>query len=382
MKEHYVPTPRPVAVPYALVDDRLIHQIAQQRAIVRTAHGFLRHHYRHQILEWIHPEVGPGVAPPVILAGRAGPFRLSRLEPRAEAESKAVAGAGQESRAGADVRVQMVGGHVLHCFRPEDARAVEFAAVLEHLREAQVVAGGRYHAVAAGEERCRLGDVEQFRGLAGVYIGRRLREAIELVRGHVKAAVDHFQRLENALGEEHVQGLAGDDFHDATEHVGGMPVFPGSAGFEGERQLGERLDEIRQHPLLRKNPGVAVHLLDRRVLTEDAVSEARGMAHQVLYRDLALCVYQSQCGCAGSRVLDLYANFHVLELGYEPGHRLVQAEPAFLNQHHRRDADDGLGHRIDAENRVVAHRYFLFAVLPAEALRIREPAVARNQDDH
>src|SRR5882672_4977236 len=143
-------------VPCALIDDRLVNQIAQQRAIVRTAHGFLRHHYRYQILEWIHPEVGPGVAPPEILAGRAGPFRLSRLEPRAEAESEAVAGPGQEGRAGADVRVQMVGGHVLHRLWPEDARAVEFAAVLEHLREAQVVARGGHHAMAAGEERCRL----------------------------------------------------------------------------------------------------------------------------------------------------------------------------------------------------------------------------------
>jgi len=96
-----------------------------------------------------------------------------------------------------------------------------------------------------------------------------------------------FQGLEDALCQEHVQGLAGDDFHDAPSTSVECP-YSQVVRFEGERQLGERLDEIRQHPLLRKNSGVAIHFLDRCVLSEDSVSQTRGMAQQVLYRDLAL----------------------------------------------------------------------------------------------
>jgi len=87
---------RPVPVSCALVDDRLIHQIAQQRsdsADGATGSCDIITGTRSRV---IHPESRSGVAPQKILAGRAGPFRLSRLEPRAEAESEAVAGPGQK----------------------------------------------------------------------------------------------------------------------------------------------------------------------------------------------------------------------------------------------------------------------------------------------
>ena len=40
-----------VSASCGLLDDRLIHQVAQQRTIVRAAHGFLRHHDWHQVLD-------------------------------------------------------------------------------------------------------------------------------------------------------------------------------------------------------------------------------------------------------------------------------------------------------------------------------------------
>jgi len=100
MKEHYVPTPRPVAVPYALVDDRLIQPDCA--AASDSADGA---RVPATSLPAPDPRVDPPRSrsrrsPPVILAGRAGPFRLSRLEPRAEAESKAVAGAGRKAGPG------------------------------------------------------------------------------------------------------------------------------------------------------------------------------------------------------------------------------------------------------------------------------------------
>jgi hypothetical protein len=53
-------------------------------------------------------------------------------------------------------------------------------------------------------------------------------------------------------------------------------------------------------------------------------------------------------------------------------------ELALFDQHHRRDRDDRLGHRRQAEDRVLFHRDLLLAILVADRLDIGRLVVARD----
>ena len=59
-------------------------------------------------------------------------------------------------------------------------------------------------------------------------------------------------------------------------------------------------------------------------------------------------------------------------------HRIVEVEPPLLEQHHHGDRRDRLGHRVDAEERALAHRRARCQILIADRRRVREVAVARE----
>ena len=274
----------------------------------------------------------------------------------------------------------MVRGHVVDGARAEDARAFEFPAIGQHLREAQVIASRGNQAVAARKKRLRFAEVDEFRRLAAIDVGHGLGEPVLLFGRHLKSGIDHFQRLEDAFGEKTVQRLSGSDFDDTAEHVSGVAVLPGGSRLELQRQLGERAAEIGKHPFLREDVGIFVHLLHRVQGAEHAVCQAGSVAQQVLHGDLPFRVDQREHRLAFA-VGRFDADFHVFELGNVFRHRLLQAEPAFLDQHHRGDADDRLGHGIEAEDRIGAHRDFPVPVLPAETFRIHQLPVAGDQHD-
>src|SRR5215471_2606705 len=122
-----------------------------------AAVGLLRHVHGHQLLLRVDPEVGASVAGPEELAYRTWPGRLADVTADREAQAEAVAVAGDPVRAALDARTQhVIRRHEGNGPRPENAHAVELAAVGEHLRKAQVVARGRSEAVPAREERGRL----------------------------------------------------------------------------------------------------------------------------------------------------------------------------------------------------------------------------------
>ena len=149
--------------------------------------------------------------------------------------------------------------------------------------------------------------------------------------------------------QDFAEAASGDDLDDAPEHVGRMAVFPDLAGLMLQRQGGERLDVLGRAPVLAHRRGRVDELLHPRNAGE-AVGEAGGVAHQVLDGDRAL----ERDEVEPVAVLD--ADLRLGEGGDVLGQRIGNHQPPFLDQRHRRDRDDRLGHGIDAKNSVGGHR--------------------------
>jgi len=74
-------------------------------------------------------------------------------------------------------------------------------------------------------------------------------------------------------------------------------------------------------------------------------------------------------------------HLQVGELRNELRDRIVEFESTFLVERHQRRAGHGLGHRVDAEDRVPGHGGAARDVLLAEGAEVRDLAVPRN-DGH
>ena len=74
------------------------------------------------------------------------------------------------------------------------------------------------------------------------------------------------------------------------------------------------------------------------------------MAQQILHRDRPFGRDQFELPV----LLD--ADLRIGEFGDVFRDGVSDEQPSVLDQHHERDRDDRLGHRIDAEDRVAAHR--------------------------
>ena len=220
----------------------------------------LGHEQPDHLLGRIDPIVGLGRARPAELADRArrrGQRRIHR-DPRAEAE--AVAG---QRKAGDLQRQQRrrhaVGVHELQRLAPDDPRAVEFAAVRQHLGEAEIVGGRAEQAVAAAHEGVR--PVDRIGGARRRAAGCRRPSRPGTLRGvcprdhDVRAAVHGGEpRPRFAAGTPKpvstmpsgsnrrsprtvAERLAGDDLDEARRDVDAEAVVPARAGLEGERKL-------------------------------------------------------------------------------------------------------------------------------------------------
>jgi hypothetical protein len=60
---------------------------------------------------------------------------------------------------------------------------------------------------------------------------------------------------------------------------------------------------------------------------------------------------------------------------------IVQLDHTLLDQHHRRDGRDRLGHRREAEDRVLAHRLGFGSVLISVRLEVNDLTAPRDQGD-
>ena len=257
----------------------------------------------------------------------------------------------------------MVAGHVLHRLAAEQPLAFQFALGQQHLGKAVVVVDGADHAPAAGEERGPLQIARPLRIVLQLVGGGRDvliagGEAILAAGANVEAGIRHAERLRDAFGDELVERLAGEAFHQIAADVRGHAVVPERAGRELERQVGETLHHLLQ--------GAAVHVRApvqgiHRMLVHEAVGEAGCVGEQMLdgHRRIRL---------AGGVALGVAAveDFEIGPAVDGLGHRIVQLKAPFLVEHHQRHAGDGLGHRVEAHHRIALHR--------RSALHVAQPA--------
>ena len=138
--------------------------------------------------------------------------------------------------------------------------------------------------------------------------------------------------------------------------------MPGSARLEGERHARHALDLLgRRHAarfvvhVFAVDAGAFQAFLHRRVLSDLAVGQAGSMTQQVLHGHRPL----RRNDVVGRRVgrLDGNADAHFVETGEEFADRVGELDAAVLDEHHRRNRGERLGHRVDAEDAVFAHRH-------------------------
>ena len=100
------------------------------------------------------------------------------------------------------------------------------------------------------------------------------------------------------------------------------------------------------------------------------VRKAAHMGHQVADQDRANRSDQISVGLE---------NLHGAEGWNVFRQRFDQPETSFLKQGHQRRANDRLGHRIEAEDRIGGHRRPRFLVAPAERARVHDFAAAGDE---
>ncbi len=113
------------------------------------------------------------------------------------------------------------------------------------------------------------------------------------------------------------------------------------------------------------------HAADRRVF-EKMVGEAARMRHQV----------RNEIGRTGSTSAVGAEHLHGREGREVGGDRIDEPDTPFLQESHQRGADDRLGHRVEAEDRVLRHRRARLLVAPAELSGMHDLAVPRDQRAH
>jgi hypothetical protein len=94
------------------------------------------------------------------------------------------------------------------------------------------------------------------------------------------------------------------------------------------------------------------------------------MGHQVADQDRANRSDQTSVGLQ---------NLHGPESRNVFRQRFDQPETSFLEQRHQRRADNRLGHRVEAENRIGGHRRARLLVAPAELARVHDFAAPGDQ---
>ena len=168
-------------------------------------------------------------------------------------------------------------------------------------------------------------------------------------RGNEKPGIHHAQGFEDFFAQELVEGLARNNLDEIAEDIGGHGVIPALAGRKLQGQGCDFLDRLLQVPgaVHALEPGLAVRRIHRGSVHE-AVGEARCMGEQVLDS-------HRTCGALGDeiRITPDLENALLGKFGDEILDGIPELEEAALVEHHRRDRRDGLGHRVDAEDRVL-----------------------------
>jgi hypothetical protein len=275
----------------------------------------------------------------------------------------------------------------------DDAAAIGGASVEQHARERQVIAGGREQAqTAALEGRRRVAGIGLGHRVASPAIARQealedlseggiatnqigmavhRRQAVTLARRDAETGIAHAEWREQAFTQEIAERLIGQHLDELRGDVDAETVMPGRAGMEGQRHARKIVDERFQRARgVVHEPRFTILRADR-VILEEIVGQAAGMGHHVPHLH----------GTEHVLVLDTAVRHQDLGAGEgrnEFRHRVDQLAAPFLVQQHERRADDGLGHRVDAEDGVVRHGDAGFAVLPADTRRVHQPSASHD----
>ena len=118
-------------------------------------------------------------------------------------------------------------------------------------------------------------------------VGERLGEPAGVLRAGVKRGLGHLQRRQDAFGQERAERLAGDDFDEAAEDVGGAAVVPLGARLADQRQARDQRGMLGVADLAAAQPRLLIELLHQAVAGV-FVSDAGSVAQQILDRDRPL----------------------------------------------------------------------------------------------
>ena len=128
----------------------------------------------------------------------------------------------------------------------------------------------------------------------------------------------------------------------------------------------------RSYPSLADIPE-PVGVVDVRAILK-SVREPRHVREQILDPHLPVHGTRDEVGGDPGDV-----DLEILPLGYEARHPILKLKAAFFIEHHERHARDGLGHRIDSEQRVLSHRLLPCHVHLTKGLKVRDASASENQ---
>ena len=156
-----------------------------------------------------------------------------------------------------------------------------------------------------------------------------------------------------------------------------MAVVPQRARLLGQRHLRQPFCKFGIVEIAEINP--VIGSLDQSFAIE-AVGDAGRVQQQILYIDGPAQWHQVERRPAGI-VFPLDADLHAGKGWYVLADGIIQRDFAAVDQHHRRHAGNGLGDRMDREDRIRRHRRSFLDVALAEAFEKYRLAVVLDQND-
>ena len=190
----------------------------------------------------------------------------------------------------------------------------------------------------------------------------------------MERGVAHAERLQDALLEKSVELLSADALDEVPQHVGRAAVFPSASWLKHQRHGRERFHEFSVRVIGSVHSILGVQVLHER-LAEHAIGKPGGMPHQVLDRDRTLRRDELE------RAALLHADLQVLQFRNVLRNRIRELHATLFDEDHRRDRNDRLGHRVDAEDRVGCHGRAGDGILLSVRQAMYDPAIPSNEHD-
>ena len=173
------------------------------------------------------------------------------------------------------------------------------------------------------------------------------------------------------LAKVDLERLTADRFDRAAGPVEIDAVFPAVARVEHQRQ-----PQRRELARARRRRAADFDIADQ-VGVPGLVAEAGRMGQQMPQRDRPLGRPQAR----GAGIVEPLQYLGCRQFGKHISDRLIQLQPALLDELHRRDRGHRLGHRGEPEDRVGRHLGTVGEIARAERAFVEGPLVGRRHRD-